>query len=84
MPDMDGVKLHREMNRREIGLPVLFLTAHGDIPTAVETLRSGAVDFIEKPFESEDLLERVRRAIEDDRERHEIRRALDTLESVEQ
>ena len=49
MPEMSGPELQAELNRRGIDLPVIFLTAHGDIPTTVRAMKSGAVDFLTKP-----------------------------------
>jgi two-component system response regulator FixJ len=63
MPEMDGLELQEELNRREIFIPIIILTAHGNVPLAVQTLRSGAVDFVEKPFDEEDLIQRIHGAI---------------------
>lgn len=62
MPQMSGLELLEEIKRRQYGLPLLFITAHADIPLAVEAMRRGAVNFIEKPFEAEALLQAVRLA----------------------
>jgi len=56
MPGMDGIQLQEEMNRRQIQLPVIFLTAHGDIPKSVKAMKAGAVDFLTKPVTRKDLL----------------------------
>lgn len=56
MPEMDGLQVQRELAGRGIGMPVIVLTGHGDVATAVEAMRNGAVDFIEKPFEKAQLL----------------------------
>ncbi|WP_028238611.1 sigma-54-dependent transcriptional regulator [Stutzerimonas azotifigens] len=63
MPGVDGLELLRRLQERDTELPVLLITGHGDVPLAVEAMRSGAYDFLEKPFPSEALLERVRRAL---------------------
>jgi two-component system, LuxR family, response regulator FixJ len=63
MPDMDGLTLQEELVRRQIGLPVIVVTGHGDVPLAVRAMRAGAVDFLEKPFDDELLLDSVRRAL---------------------
>ena len=63
MPGMGGLKLQEELNRRGNHLPILFLTGHGDIPMAVDALRKGAVDFIEKPAGGQYLLDKVYEAI---------------------
>ena len=64
MPGMTGTALHDELLRRGIRVPIIFITGHGDIPMAVEAMRKGAFDFIEKPFDDEQLLARVREALE--------------------
>lgn len=64
MPGMTGTALHDELLRRNVRVPIIFITGHGDIPMAVEAMRKGAFDFIEKPFDDEQLLARVREAFE--------------------
>jgi two-component system response regulator FixJ len=56
MPEMDGLEVQRTMNERGISLPVIVLTGHGDISIAVQAMKAGAVDFLEKPFEKAQLL----------------------------
>lgn len=56
MPGMDGLQVQQELARRGHGLPVIVLTGHGDVETAVKAMREGAVDFLEKPFEKTALL----------------------------
>jgi two-component system, LuxR family, response regulator FixJ len=56
MPGLNGLELLRRLRDRSIRWPVIIMTAHGDIPTAVRALKAGAVDFIEKPFDDNDLL----------------------------
>jgi len=63
MPGMGGPELQAELKRRKIDLPVIFLTAHGDIPTTVKAIKAGAMDFLTKPVNGAVLLERVRGAI---------------------
>jgi RNA polymerase sigma factor (sigma-70 family) len=62
MPGMDGLELQRLMRDRGIATPVIFLTAHGDVPLAVEAMKRGALDFIEKPASEEQLLDAVEAA----------------------
>lgn len=62
MPGLDGLQLLRELKRRHVEMPVLIITGHGDIPLAVEAMRAGAVDFLEKPFDDQVLLASLRRA----------------------
>lgn len=56
MPVIDGLEVQRELNDRGIGLPVIVLTGHGDISIAVQAMKAGAIDFLEKPFEKAQLL----------------------------
>jgi FixJ family two-component response regulator len=67
MPGMSGIELQKEMARRDIRLPVIFMTGHGDVPMAVGAMREGAVDFLQKPFRDEELLASVNRALARDR-----------------
>jgi two-component system response regulator FixJ len=64
MPEMDGLEVQRELNARGIAMPVIVLTGHGDIGIAVQAMKAGAVDFLEKPFEKEHLLEAIAAAFE--------------------
>jgi two-component system response regulator FixJ len=64
MPDLDGLALQRALRELGAGIPVIVMTGHGDVPVAVQALKSGAADFIEKPFDDEAMLASVRRAVE--------------------
>lgn len=64
LPGMNGIELQLQLHQRDPQLPVIMITGHGDISTAVSAIRNGAYDFIEKPFPSDLLLDVVRRAIE--------------------
>ena len=64
MPEMSGLELHEKLEALGSRLPIIFVTGHGDVPMAVSALQRGACDFIEKPFNTEDLLSRIRRALE--------------------
>ncbi len=66
MPHMDGLELQQELNRRGWSLPVIFVTGHGDVPLAVRAMRDGAIDFLQKPFNAQELIGRVRKAIDQD------------------
>lgn len=63
MPDMTGLDLVRHLNERGVRVPVIVITGHGDVPLAVQAMRAGVVDFIEKPFGDEVMLSALRRAI---------------------
>ena len=63
MPGIDGLQLLQSLQEQDPELPVLLITGHGDVPLAVQAMRAGAYDFLEKPFASEDLLDSVRRAL---------------------
>ena len=86
MPGMSGLDLQEELARRGAELPTIVITAHGEVPMAVRAVKAGAVDFIQKPFSDQLLLDRVRQALEIDRQdrearqrREEARRRLATL-----
>ncbi len=66
MPGLSGLDLQAELVRRDVGIPVIMISGHGDVPVAVRAMRAGAIDFIEKPFSDQLLLDRVRQAIERD------------------
>ncbi len=73
MPGIDGLELQRRLGELELRLPVIVMTGHGDVPLAVEAMKAGAVDFIEKPFDDEVMLSAIRAALgrqADDRERN--------------
>lgn len=69
MPDMSGLELQRILRDRGYTLPIVFLSAFGDVPTTVRAIQGGALDFLEKPVSMEVLLERIRRSLEEDRGR---------------
>ena len=67
MPGMNGLNLHQELQARASTLPVIFITGHGDVPMAVSALKKGAVDFIEKPFNDQDMLGLIESCMKQDR-----------------
>lgn len=86
MPGLDGMDLLRQLTRRDADLPVVMITGHGDVPAAVEAMRAGAYDFLEKPFEPEALVDTLRRAAEKRRlvsENRTLRAALAAGEGIE-
>ena len=64
MPEMDGLEVQQQLNERGVTMPVIVLTGHGDVGTAVKAMRAGAVDFLEKPFDTDALHDAIRRAFE--------------------
>jgi two-component system response regulator FixJ len=86
MPGISGLELQQHLNDQHSIMPIVFITGHGDVPMAVEAMQAGAVDFIQKPFRDQDLIDRINRALEKDREmrnalreRDEIRRRMSQL-----
>ena len=63
MPGMSGLDLQEQFIRQNIKIPIIIITGHGDVPMAVRAMKAGAVDFIEKPFNDEFLLDSIRRAL---------------------
>jgi two-component system, LuxR family, response regulator FixJ len=74
MPGMSGLELQEVLNERGAVIPVIFITGHGDIPMAVEAMRLGAFDFLQKPFRDQDLIDRIQKALERDKETREALR----------
>ena len=64
MPGLTGMDLQEELNNAHLDLPIVFITGHGDIPMSVKAMKAGAVDFLPKPFEEEELLDAIQRSIE--------------------
>jgi FixJ family two-component response regulator len=91
MPTMSGLELQVELARREIAIPIIFISGHAGIPDSAKAFRAGAVDFLEKPFDNGLLLERIAEAIKKDFadreqriEHHKIQNILDHLTAREQ
>ena len=70
MPDMDGLELQAELSRRGATIPTIFITGHGDVPLAVRAMQLGAFHFFEKPIPDEQLIERIKTALELAQEQH--------------
>ena len=64
LPELSGLELQEELCRRDINLPVVVVTGHGDVPLAVRAMKAGAIDILEKPFNNDVLLASIRRALE--------------------
>jgi RNA polymerase sigma factor (sigma-70 family) len=82
MPGMNGLDLQNELADEKISLPIIFVTGHGTVPMSVRAMKAGAVDFLEKPFDEQDLFNAIHKALEQDRQtrlkREQLRRN-DTL-----
>jgi RNA polymerase sigma factor (sigma-70 family) len=79
LPGLSGLDFQSELTARNISIPIVFLTGHGDIPMSVRAMKAGAVEFLTKPFRDQDLLDAVRIALERDRARREGGKELATL-----
>jgi FixJ family two-component response regulator len=66
MPGIDGLELQDQIQRREYTIPIVFITGHGDIPMSVKAIKTGAIDFLTKPFDEGDLLKAVQEALKKD------------------
>jgi two-component system response regulator FixJ len=85
MPEMSGLELVRRLKSTGCAYPVIMITGHGDVPLAVEAMKAGVVDFLEKPFDEDSLLAAIRtaqhpaEALNEDPERERVRAILDSL-----
>src|SRR5215472_2297770 len=71
LPGLSGLDFQTELAKAGIGIPIIFITGHGDIPMSVKAIKAGAVEFLTKPFREQDMLDAVRVALEKDRSRRE-------------
>ena len=71
MPDMNGLELQAALREHKVEIPIIIITGHADVPTAVRAMKAGASDFIEKPFDSEELLERIHNCLSGEAKRRE-------------
>jgi FixJ family two-component response regulator len=74
LPGLSGLDLQRELAKADIDIPIIFITGHGDIQMSVQAMKAGAVEFLEKPFRDQDVLDAVQQAIERDHEARAQRR----------
>jgi FixJ family two-component response regulator len=85
MPGLSGMDLQEELSQADYSMPIIFITGHGNIPMSVQAMKKGAVDFLTKPFDDEELLEAVKKAIEKDRKaKAEQAEMHDALRRIEQ
>jgi FixJ family two-component response regulator len=74
LPGMSGLDFQRELTKAGVKLPIIFITGHGDVPMSVQAMKSGAVEFLMKPFRPQELLDAVQHALDGDRKLREKRR----------
>src|SRR5438309_9979240 len=79
LPGVNGLDLQRELADAGVQIPIIFITGHGDIPMSVKAMKSGAVEFLTKPFQDQDLLDAIRQALDRDRVARQQRRNLAEL-----
>jgi len=79
LPGMSGLDLQRDLSAAKIHMPIIFITAHGDIPMSVRAMKAGAVEFLTKPFRDQDLLDAIQLSLAQDRVRREKDREVTTL-----
>src|SRR5271157_1423728 len=76
LPGLNGLELQRTLAKQGHALPIIFITGHGDIPTSVQAMRAGAVDFLPKPFTDQDLLDAIEEALDKSRSDNAVRSEL--------
>jgi FixJ family two-component response regulator len=81
LPGISGVELQEQLQKAGIRIPVIFMTAHGDIPMVRKVMKAGAVEFLTKPFQKEELLHAVEQAFATDRTRRKEEAILDSIRS---
>jgi two-component system response regulator FixJ len=79
MPGLSGLELQQRLNEQRAEIPIIFITGHGDVPMAVNAMKAGAADFIQKPFRDQDLIDRIHKALDRDKERRASRAEKDTI-----
>jgi two-component system response regulator FixJ len=79
MPGLSGLELQQRLNEQQAEIPIIFITGHGDVPMAVTAMKSGAADFVQKPFRDQDLIDRIHKALERDQERRKARAEEDEI-----
>jgi FixJ family two-component response regulator len=80
LPVASGLDVQDSLIDAGVPIPIIFITGHGDIPTTVQAMKSGAVEFLTKPFDDQDLLNAIREALDRDRAAREFRRELGELQ----
>jgi FixJ family two-component response regulator len=82
LPGVSGLDFQTELAKANIHIPIIFMTGHGDIPMTVRAMKGGAVDFLTKPFRDQDMLDAVVTAIERDRKRREVEKAVANAQAL--
>jgi FixJ family two-component response regulator len=80
LPGISGLDLQRDLAAANVHIPIIFITAHGDIPMSVRAMKAGAVEFLTKPFRDQDLLDAIQVALNQDRVRREKEHEFDELQ----
>jgi FixJ family two-component response regulator len=81
MPGMSGLELQQHLNDLGATIPIIFVTGHGDVPMAVKAMKAGAVDFIQKPFRDQELIDRVHAALDYDSAKRQDSRVQEDLQT---
>jgi FixJ family two-component response regulator len=76
LPGLSGLEFQKQLNAAHVNIPIIIMTGHGDIPMSVKAMKAGAVDFITKPFREQDMLDAVTLAIDQDRKRRAVDKAV--------
>lgn len=90
MPGMSGIELQQKLNEKAISIPMIIMTGHGDVQMAVQAMKDGAFEFLQKPFRDQDLIECITKALEQDKanritlnEKHDLQIRIDSLTTRE-
>jgi FixJ family two-component response regulator len=81
LPGISGLDLQRQLHAANVKIPIIFITAHGDIPMSVRAMKAGAIEFLTKPFRDQDLLDAIQAALKQDRERRDSEQQVASLQS---
>jgi FixJ family two-component response regulator len=82
LPGVSGLDIQAELTQADIGIPIIFMTGHGDVPMSVKAMKAGALDFLTKPFRDQDMLDAVTRALEHDQKRRENEKEVSELRNL--
>ncbi|MGH6880263.1 response regulator transcription factor [Hypericibacter sp.] len=82
LPGISGLELQTHLKRKQIHIPIVFMTGHGDVPMSVGAMKAGAIDFLAKPFRDQDMLDAVARALDTDRKHREAEQPVSRLRTA--